>query len=49
MNLRYFPLDIAFLVLFGLVVFALYGLVPYLYDYASLLRAQSLLGTGVQG
>jgi YggT family protein len=28
MNLRYFPLDIAFLVVFGLVVFAQYGIVP---------------------
>jgi YggT family protein len=47
-NLRYFPLDIAFLVLFGLVVFAQYGLVPMLFDYASVLRMQSL-GAGVQG
>ena len=47
-NLRYFPLDIAFLVLFGLVVFAQYGLVPMLFDYASVLRMQSL-GPGVQG
>ena len=28
MNLRYFPLDIAFLVVFGLVIFAQYGIVP---------------------
>jgi len=28
MNLRYFPLDIAFLVVFGLVIFAEYGIVP---------------------
>jgi YggT family protein len=47
-SLRYFPLDVAFLVLFGLVVFAQYGLVPMLFDYASLLRMQSL-GAGVQG
>ena len=28
MNLRYFPLDIAFFVVFGLVVFAEYGIIP---------------------
>ena len=28
MKLRYFPLDIAFLVVFGLVIFAQYGIVP---------------------
>ncbi len=28
MNLRYFPLDIAFLVVFALVVFMQYGIVP---------------------
>jgi YggT family protein len=28
MSLRYFPLDIAFLVLFGLVIFAEFGIVP---------------------
>lgn len=48
MNLRYFPLDIAFLVLFGVVVFALYGLVPMIQDYATVLRLQSL-GGGIQG
>jgi YggT family protein len=48
-NLRYFPLDIAFFVLFALVVFALYGLVPMLFDYATVLRFQSLPGVGVQG
>ncbi len=47
-NLRYFPLDIAFLVLFGVVVFALYGLVPMIQDYATVLRLQSL-GGEVQG
>ena len=33
-SLRYFPLDIAFLVLFGLVIFAQYGIVQSLVDYA---------------
>ena len=32
MNLRYFPLDIAFLVVFGLVIFIQYGIVPSIYD-----------------
>ena len=41
-NLRYFPLDIAFLVLFALVIFGLYGVVPMLSDYGTLLRVQSL-------
>jgi YggT family protein len=48
MNLRYFPLDIAFLVLFALVIFAQYGLVQSLVDYATVLRLQTL-GSGVQG
>jgi YggT family protein len=43
-SLRYFPLDVAFLVLFGLVLFAQYGLVQSLLDYASLLRLRSLSG-----
>ncbi len=47
-SLRYFPLDIAFLVLFGLVIFARYGLVQSLADYATVLRFQSL-GPGVRG
>ena len=47
-NLRYFPLDIAFLVLFALVIFARYGLVQSLADYATVLRMQSL-AAGVQG
>ncbi len=47
-SLRYFPLDIAFLVLFGLVIFARYGLVQSLADYATVMRLQSL-GAGVQG
>ncbi len=41
-NLRYFPLDIAFLVLFALVIFGLYGIVPMLTDYGAVLRAQAL-------
>jgi YggT family protein len=40
-SLRYFPLDIAFLVLFGLVIFAQYGIVQSLVDYAMVLRRQS--------
>jgi YggT family protein len=48
-NLRYFPLDIAFLVLFALVVFGLYGLVPMLSDYATVLRYQNLPPAGAQG
>jgi hypothetical protein len=28
MNLRYFPIDIAFLVLVGIVIFLQYGIVP---------------------
>jgi YggT family protein len=32
MNLRYFPLDIAFLVVVGLVIFARYGIVPSLFE-----------------
>jgi YggT family protein len=41
-SLRYFPLDIAFLVLFGLVIFAQYGIVQSLVDYAALLRRQAI-------
>ena len=41
-SLRYFPLDIAFLVLFGLVIFAQYGIVQSLVDYASILRRQAI-------
>jgi YggT family protein len=39
-NLRYFPLDIAFLVLFGLVVFAQYAVVQSLEDLGHRLRQQ---------
>jgi YggT family protein len=41
-SLRYFPLDVAFLVLFGLVIFAQYGVVQSLVDYASVLRLRAL-------
>ncbi len=41
-SLRYFPLDIAFFVLFALVIFGLYGIVPMLLDYGAVLRAQAL-------
>jgi uncharacterized protein YggT (Ycf19 family) len=44
-NLRYFPLDIAFLVLFALVLFAEYGIVPLLVDYARVLRDSALSGS----
>ncbi len=37
-SLRYFPLDVAFLVLLALVVFGLYGIVPVLSDYSRVLR-----------
>jgi YggT family protein len=42
-SLRYFPLDIAFLVLFALVIFAQYGVVQSLLDYAALLRVRTLV------
>lgn len=37
-NLRYYPLDIAFLVLFGLVIFAQYAVVQTLFDVGVRLR-----------
>lgn len=40
-NLRYFPIDIAFLVLFGLVIFARYFVVASLADYGELLRMRA--------
>ena len=40
-SLRYFPLDIAFLALFALVILARYGIVQSLLDYASILRARA--------
>jgi YggT family protein len=42
MSLRYFPLDIAFLVLFALVIFAQYGIVQSLFDYGLVLRRSAL-------
>jgi YggT family protein len=42
MNLRYFPIDIAFMVLFALVIFGQYFLVASLADYAAVLRMQAL-------
>jgi YggT family protein len=41
-SLRYFPIDVAFLVLFGLVIFAQYGVVQSLVDYAMVLRRQAI-------
>ena len=40
-SLRYFPLDIAFLVLFGIVIFAQYAVVNSLLDWARQLRFTS--------
>jgi YggT family protein len=47
-SLRYFPIDIAFLVLFGLVVFAQFGIARTLVDYAGVLRRDAM-GFGVGG
>ena len=41
-SLRYFPLDIAFLVLVALVILARDGIVQSLLDYAAILRARAL-------
>jgi len=41
-SLRYFPLDVAFLVLFALVIVAQYGIVQSLLDYAGLVRSRTL-------
>ena len=38
LSLKYFPLDIAFLVLFGLVIFAQYAVVQSLFDLGVRLR-----------
>ncbi len=40
-SLRYFPLDVAFLVLFALVIFVRYGIVSSVADYGRLLRLQT--------
>jgi YggT family protein len=41
-SLRYFPLDVAFLVLLALVVFGMWGVVPALRDYAIVLRQSAV-------
>jgi YggT family protein len=41
-NLRYYPLDIAFLVLFGLVIFAQFAVAQSLIDYGQRLRVPAL-------
>jgi YggT family protein len=41
-SLRHFPLDVAFLVLFALVIVAQYGVVQSLVDYAAVLRVRTL-------
>jgi uncharacterized protein YggT (Ycf19 family) len=41
-NLRYFPLDIAFLALFALVILVEYGIAPALADYGALLRSRAM-------
>jgi YggT family protein len=48
MSLRYFPIDVAFLVLVGLVIFAQYGLVQSLFDYARVLHGRSF-DSAIQG
>jgi YggT family protein len=45
-NLRYYPLDIAFLVLFGLVIFAQYAVVQSLIDVGQQLRMRQTVGVG---
>lgn len=42
-RLRYFPLDIAFLVLVGLVIFAQYALVQTLFDLGQRMRVRDAL------
>ena len=46
-NLRYFPLDIAFLVLVGLVIFAQYALVQTLIDIGVRLRGGAVTAAAV--
>ena len=48
MSLRYFPIDVAFLVLFGLVIFANHAIVQALVDYAILIH-QNAGGARLQG
>jgi YggT family protein len=46
-SLRYFPIDVAFFVLFGLVIFAQYGIAQSLVDYAAVLRLKAMdIGVG---
>jgi YggT family protein len=40
-SLRYFPLDVAFLVLLGIVIFAQYAIVPSILDFAMVLRGRT--------
>jgi YggT family protein len=42
-SLRYFPLDIAFLVLFGIVIFTQYAVVQTLLDVGARLRQPALM------
>ena len=44
-SLRYFPLDIAFLVLLGLVIFTRYAVVQSLADYGQRLRQPAYLSS----
>ena len=39
MSLRYFPIDIAFLVVFALVIFVQYGIVPSLFEMGVRLKS----------
>jgi YggT family protein len=43
-GLRYFPLDIAFLVLVGLIVFARYAVVQTMTDVAHRMHRQDMIG-----
>jgi YggT family protein len=45
-NLRYFPLDVAFLVVFGIVIFAQYAVVQTLLDLGQRLRLPPPPGQG---
>jgi YggT family protein len=49
MRLRYYPLDIAFLVLVGLVIFAQYAVAQTLFDLGLRLRAPSAVSLGQPG
>ena len=43
-SLRYFPLDMGFIVLFALVLFVEFAIVPMMLDYAAVLRHSALSG-----